>query len=172
MEFTEAQWHGLADHARERGLLFLSSPFSSEAVELLERVGMPAWKVASGEMANLPMLERDGGHRQAGAALLGHGHVGRDRRGGRDGAGRGRAGRQCSNAPPPTRARPRGWGSTCWPSCDRRYECPVGLSDHSAGIYAGSPRSPWGPTCSRSTWPCRRELFGPDVPALAGANAS
>ncbi len=32
MEFTREQWHGLADHARERGLLFLSSPFSPEAV--------------------------------------------------------------------------------------------------------------------------------------------
>src|SRR5688572_5028603 len=47
MEFTEAQWRGLADHARDRGLLFLSSPFSIEAVELLARVGMPMWKIAS-----------------------------------------------------------------------------------------------------------------------------
>src|SRR2546425_12900765 len=34
MEFTETQWQGLANHARERGLLFLSSPFSREAVDL------------------------------------------------------------------------------------------------------------------------------------------
>ena len=37
MEFSEEQWHGLKRHADERGLLFLSSPFSMEAVELLER---------------------------------------------------------------------------------------------------------------------------------------
>src|SRR5262252_3873486 len=29
MEFTEAQWRGLKDHADERGLLFVSSPFSA-----------------------------------------------------------------------------------------------------------------------------------------------
>src|SRR5262245_9697867 len=52
MEFTEAQWAGLRRHADERGLLFLSSPFSVEAVELLKRVGVAAWKVASGELAN------------------------------------------------------------------------------------------------------------------------
>src|SRR3990172_4161426 len=40
MEFSEHQWKGLALHATERGLLFLSSPFSVEAVELLERVGV------------------------------------------------------------------------------------------------------------------------------------
>src|SRR5687768_14055111 len=56
MEFTEAQWRGLADHAIERGLLFLSSPFSIEAVELLTRVGMPMWKIPSGEVGNRPLL--------------------------------------------------------------------------------------------------------------------
>ena len=35
MEFSEAQWRGLAEHARERGVLFISSPFSIEAVDLL-----------------------------------------------------------------------------------------------------------------------------------------
>src|SRR5918992_3358857 len=57
MEFTEAQWSGLKQHADERGLIFLSSPFSIEAVELLERVGVAAWKVASGEVSNRPLFE-------------------------------------------------------------------------------------------------------------------
>src|SRR5439155_16701379 len=34
------------------------SPFSMEAVELLERVGVTAWKLASGEISNRPMLDR------------------------------------------------------------------------------------------------------------------
>src|SRR3954467_12700385 len=58
MEFTEQQWLELRQHADERGLFFLSSPFSLEAVELLERVGVAAWKVASGEISNLAMLDR------------------------------------------------------------------------------------------------------------------
>src|SRR5882724_7822406 len=58
MEFTEEQWHGLKQHAHERSLQFLSSPFSLEAVDLLARVGVDAWKVASGEIANGSMLER------------------------------------------------------------------------------------------------------------------
>src|SRR5688572_29805798 len=40
MEFSEDGWRGLKAHAEARGLLFLSSPFSTEAVELLERIGM------------------------------------------------------------------------------------------------------------------------------------
>src|SRR5437763_1720168 len=57
MEFSEEQWLGLKKHADERGLLFLSSPFSVEAVQLLQRVGVPAWKVASGEISNVPLFE-------------------------------------------------------------------------------------------------------------------
>src|SRR4029450_4934619 len=33
MEFTEDQWRGLADHCRQRNVLFVSSPFSLEAVD-------------------------------------------------------------------------------------------------------------------------------------------
>ena len=40
MEFLEDQWHGLKAHATERKLLFLSSPFSLEAVRLLQKVGV------------------------------------------------------------------------------------------------------------------------------------
>jgi N,N'-diacetyllegionaminate synthase len=58
MEFTGEQWQGLHDHAIEKGLIFLSSPFSVEAVDLLEKIGMPAWKIASGEINNPLLLER------------------------------------------------------------------------------------------------------------------
>ena len=57
MEFTEEQWAGLRMHADETGLIFLSSPFSVEAAEMLLRVGMRAWKIASGEVNNVPLFE-------------------------------------------------------------------------------------------------------------------
>ena len=58
MEFTQEQWMGLKTHAEEKGLLFMSSPFSDEAVELLQKVGVAAWKVASGEVNNQMMIGR------------------------------------------------------------------------------------------------------------------
>jgi N,N'-diacetyllegionaminate synthase len=57
MEFSEEQWRGLKKHAEEQGLIFLSSPFSVEAIELLNRVGVTAWKVASGEVNNPVLFE-------------------------------------------------------------------------------------------------------------------
>lgn len=58
MEFTAEQWAGLKKHAEEKGLVFLSSAFSYEAVDLLTRLDMAAWKVASGEVNNFPLLEK------------------------------------------------------------------------------------------------------------------
>jgi sialic acid synthase SpsE len=56
--FDEPQWARLKREADNRGIRFLSSPFSAEAVDLLERIGAEAYKVASGEVTNLPLLER------------------------------------------------------------------------------------------------------------------
>lgn len=56
--FTEQQWSRLIEHAQSLQLGIFSSPFSLEAVDLLESVGMPAYKIASGEVTNLPLLER------------------------------------------------------------------------------------------------------------------
>jgi N,N'-diacetyllegionaminate synthase len=62
-EFTKRMELSKDDHVRlkafaeERGLVFFSSPFSIEAVELLEEVGVPTYKVASGELTNPPLLE-------------------------------------------------------------------------------------------------------------------
>jgi N-acetylneuraminate synthase len=56
--FSVAQWKELKAHAQDAGVGFLSSPFSEAAVDLLEEVGVDAYKIPSGEVSNVPMLER------------------------------------------------------------------------------------------------------------------
>ncbi len=56
MELDRGQHEALKAFAEERGLVFFSSPFSVEAVELLEGLGVPAYKVGSGEVTNPPLL--------------------------------------------------------------------------------------------------------------------
>ncbi|SDC83674.1 N-acetylneuraminate synthase [Algoriphagus faecimaris] len=58
MEFTPDQWKGLKDHCHEKGMQFISSPFSVAAVDLLNEIGVDAYKIGSGEIANKLMLER------------------------------------------------------------------------------------------------------------------
>jgi len=55
------EWHApLRDRARARGLLFLSTPFDEERATLLAGLGVPAVKVASGDLTHLPLLRRIG----------------------------------------------------------------------------------------------------------------
>lgn len=55
--FDLEQWKDLKRYAEEEcGVEFLSSPFSLEAVELLEEIGVKTYKIASGEVSNLPLL--------------------------------------------------------------------------------------------------------------------
>ncbi len=57
MEFTQDQWQGLARHANDNGLVFLSSAFSLEAVNLLKELDMPAWKIGSGEFRSTSLID-------------------------------------------------------------------------------------------------------------------
>src|SRR4051794_4616636 len=57
MELSAGEHARLRARAEERDLIWFSSPFSVEAVALLEDVGTPAYKVASGEVNTPPLLE-------------------------------------------------------------------------------------------------------------------
>lgn len=56
--FSIPQWKELKAHAVEHKVGFLSSPFSEAAVDLLEEVGVDSYKIPSGEVSNIPLLER------------------------------------------------------------------------------------------------------------------
>jgi N-acetylneuraminate synthase len=164
MEFSEEHWSGLREHARKRDLLFISSPFSMEAAELLTRVGVDAWKVASGEISNprlldvmsatgLPIMLSTGMSpsdeidaaveriQKSGAPL---------------------AVMQCTSIYP---CPPELVGINLIPTFRERYDCAVGLSDHSATIYPGLAAATLGIEVLEVHLTLSREMFGPDVVA-------
>ena len=164
MEFTEEQWHGLRQHATDRGLLFLSSPFSVEAVELLTRVGVAAWKVASGEVGHRLMLDRMA---DAGIPVLLS--TGMSPLAEIDAAveqvrahGLTIAVLQCTSAYP---CPPEKVGLNLIACLRERYGCAVGLSDHSGTIYPGLAATTMGAEVLEVHVTLSREMFGPDVSA-------
>ena len=162
MEFTEDGWRGLAEHARERGIIFLSSPFSIQAIELLDRIGMPLWKIASGETSNAMLLDRilDTGK----PVLLSTGMSPIEEI---DAAvARVRARKvdvgvfQCTTAYPCPAEKV---GLNLISFYRERYACWVGLSDHSGTIYPGLAGAALGMDMLEVHVTLSREMFGPDV---------
>lgn len=60
LELDAAEFAGLKAHCDARGILFLSTPFDHESVDLLHRLGVPAFKIPSGEITNLPLIRHIG----------------------------------------------------------------------------------------------------------------
>jgi N,N'-diacetyllegionaminate synthase len=56
LELSYDQFGELYDYCRQQGILFLSTPFDAESADFLEHLGVAAFKVASGEITNLPFL--------------------------------------------------------------------------------------------------------------------
>ena len=56
LELTEEDFEELAEYAKDKGIVFLSSPFDKESVDLLEELDVPAFKIGSGEITNFPLL--------------------------------------------------------------------------------------------------------------------
>ena len=57
--YTPWEWHApLFARAREHGLIAFSTPFDASAVDFLDSLDVPAWKVASFENTDLPLIRR------------------------------------------------------------------------------------------------------------------
>jgi N-acetylneuraminate synthase len=164
MEFSEAHWSGLREHARKRDLRFISSPFSLEAAELLTRVGVDAWKVASGEISNPDLLDVMSATGlpimlSTGMSPSGEIDVAVERI---QKSGAPLAVMQCTSIYP---CPPELVGLNLIPTFRERYGCAVGLSDHSATIYPGLAAATLGIEVLEVHLTLSREMFGPDVVA-------
>jgi N-acetylneuraminate synthase len=162
MEFTEEQWAGLAGHAREIGIGFLSSAFSQRAVELLERLGMPAWKIASGEVASNALLDRIAAAGKPVLMSTGMSSyaeiettLGRLRR-----AGVPVAILQCTSRYPTSLD---DVGVNVIAELRERFRCPAGLSDHSGVVFPALLALAKGADIVEAHITLDRRMFGPDV---------
>lgn len=164
MEFTEPQWRGLRAHALERGLLFLSSPFSPQAVHLLRDVGVSAWKVASGEIMNAAMFEAMAATElpfivSSGISPMAELDQVVERITAR---GLELAMLQCTTAYPCPAEKV---GLNVIEDFQNRYNCYIGLSDHSGTPFPGIAAATLGIDVLEVHVTLNRRMFGPDVPA-------
>ncbi len=58
LELSFEQFRAIKQYCEKRGILFLSTPFDLDSILFLEEINIPFWKIPSGEITNLPYLEK------------------------------------------------------------------------------------------------------------------
>ncbi|MGI8596752.1 MAG: N-acetylneuraminate synthase family protein [Thermoleophilaceae bacterium] len=161
MELSEDAHRELRARAEERGMVFFSSPFSVEAVALLERLEVPMYKIASGEVTNPPLVEAIA---ETGRPVL---------------ISTGMSGMedveravailrkhhtpfcvlQCTSTYP---CPPEEVNLRAMRTLGERFACPVGLSDHTPDIHTSIAAVALGAVCVEKHFTLAKRLYGPD----------
>jgi N-acetylneuraminate synthase len=134
---TPWEWHAsLFRRARERGLVCFSSPFDESAVDFLETLDCPMYKIASFENGDLPLIRYAAGTGKP--LIISTGMATREEIGdavaaARDGGAASVTLLKCTSAYP---ADPTESNLLTIPALRREFGCEVGLSDHTLGIGA------------------------------------
>jgi N-acetylneuraminate synthase len=169
MEFEPYQWSGLKKHCEECGLEFMASVFSNAAVDLLEKLGVKRYKIGSGEVSNLLLLDKIAYTGKP--VILSSGMSSYEELD--------RAVEllkkhncyysilQCTTAYP---TKPEQWGLNVISELKERYGVHVGFSDHSGDLYACLAASVLGAEIIEFHVTFDKKMFGPDSPASLTIN--
>ena len=162
MQFSLDQWKGIKEHCDAVGLDFVCSPFSNLAVDWLEEIDVKIYKIGSGEVNNLLLLEKicstgkpiiiSSGmssfeeldktvnflkSNNAQFSIL-----------------------QCTTAYP---TKPEQFGLNVIKELKDRYDVPIGFSDHSAKVATGIAAVALGAEILEFHVVFHRDIFGPDA---------
>jgi sialic acid synthase SpsE len=159
------EWQpGLAERCRERGVDFLSTPFDEDAVEELDALDVPAFKVASFEITDLPFLRVVGSRGRP--VVLSTGMADMEeieealaalREAGTDEV----VLLQCASVYP---APPGTINLRAMDTMRERFGVPVGLSDHTLGIHVAIAAAARGAAVIEKHLTLDRGRPGPDHP--------
>jgi len=163
-EFSPDQWHSLKEYAEnECSVEFMSSVFSDKAVDILDSIGVKRYKIPSGEVTNIPLLEKIAGLNKpvllssgmsTWAELDGAVKALKD-----NGAGDITI-LQCTSMYP---CSPDLAGLYILEKMKARYRLPVGFSDHTLGFAASIAAVAMGSIVIEKHFTLSRNIYGSDA---------
>ena len=154
----------LAEHATERGIQFFSSPFDFAAVDSLRELGVPAMKIASFEIVDLPLIRHAAA---AGVPLIvstgmaTYGEIEDALAAAAEAGNREVALLRCASVYP---AAPEVMNLRAIATLRDAFGVPVGLSDHSEGIAVAAGAAALGSELLEKHFTLDRTMPGPDHP--------
>ncbi len=161
--FTPWEWQPkLKEIADELSLTLFSSPFDFEAVDFLEAMNVPAYKIASFELIDTPLLQKVASMRRPvilSTGMASHGEIQHALRTLNSSGAEEVALLKCTSAYP---ASPESMNLKTMVDMGRRFDVPVGLSDHSMGIEAPVAAAAMGASIIEKHICLKRADGGPD----------
>ena len=151
----------LRDRAKQKGIIFLSTPFSREAADYLETIGVPAFKTGSGELTHLPMqqhIARKGKPMIISTGMSTPEEIDRTVQVVRA-AGAPFALMHCTSTYPTPYEHVQ---LDCIPALKQKYGVPVGFSDHTLGSFMAFAAVTDGANLFEKHFTMSRTLPGPD----------
>lgn len=161
--YTPWEWQGdLIAYAKELGLVCFSSPFDPTAVDFLETLDVPAYKIASFEITDIPLIRKIAHLGKPILLSTGIAHledIDLAVRTCREEGNEKIVLLKCTSAYP---AKPESMNLRTIPSMAETFGCSVGLSDHSFGSAAAVAAVALGATVIEKHLTLRRADGGPD----------
>ena len=170
LELGERDFRALAKLAKEKKIEFLSTPFDEKSADMLDDIGVPAFKMASGELTNHPLLRHVAGKGKP--MILSTGMSTMDEISEALEAVRGEglesvAILHCVTSYP---ARHDELNLTVIPALKKRFGVPVGFSDHSLGTVAAVASVALGACIIEKHFTLDTAMDGPDHAASLPAS--
>jgi N-acetylneuraminate synthase len=161
--YTPWEWHEpIMKRANELGMLCFSTPFDATAVDFLEELGVPAYKIASPEITHLPLLENVAGKGKPMIISTGMAtvtEIDEAVRTVREAGCKQLVLLKCNSAYP---ASPENSNVLTINHMRKMFGCEVGLSDHTMGVGAAVAAVAHGATVIEKHFTLSREEGGVD----------
>lgn len=162
LELDWPAFESIAHRCRERGILFMSTPFDESSADMLERLGMGVFKIPSGELTNHPLVRHIAAKGKPVIQSTGMATLQEVEEAVAVIRSTGNTDFQLLHCVSDYPADPKTVNLRAMQTMRERFQVPVGLSDHTLGTHIPVAAVAMGASCIEKHFTLDKSLPGPD----------